>query len=75
VLILGATGVAGRLAVQVARHLGAGRVVGAGRDAEALEELAGLGADATIRLQGPGSELEEAWRRGNRAGRRLVLVP
>ena len=52
VLILGATGVAGRLAVQVARHLGAGRVIGAGRRAEALEALAGLGADATIRLEG-----------------------
>jgi NADPH:quinone reductase-like Zn-dependent oxidoreductase len=63
VLILGATGVAGRLAVQVARHLGAGRVVGAGRNAEALEELAGLGADATIRLQGSDAELEKAFAR------------
>src|ERR1700744_2949755 len=32
VLILGATGNAGAMAVQVARRLGAGRVVGAGRD-------------------------------------------
>src|SRR5271155_5231577 len=32
VLILGATGNAGQMAVQIARHLGAGRVVGAGRD-------------------------------------------
>lgn len=63
VLILGATGVAGRLAVQVARHLGAGRVVGAGRDADALAALAGLGADATIRLEGSDSELEEAFTR------------
>jgi len=63
VLILGATGVAGRLAVQVARHLGAGRVVGAGRNAEALAALAGLGADATIRLEGSDSELEEAFAR------------
>jgi NADPH:quinone reductase-like Zn-dependent oxidoreductase len=63
VLILGATGVAGRLAVQVARHLGAGRVVGAGRNAEALSALAGLGADATIRLEGSDSELEEAFAR------------
>jgi len=61
VLILGATGVAGRLAVQLARHLGAGRVVGAGRDAEALEALVDLGADATIRLEGSDSELEEAF--------------
>jgi NADPH:quinone reductase-like Zn-dependent oxidoreductase len=61
VLILGATGVAGRLAVQLARHLGAGRVVGAGGNAEALEALAGLGADATIRLEGSDDELEEAF--------------
>src|SRR3954467_11482221 len=32
VLVLGATGNAGRLAVQVAKHLGAGRVIAAGRD-------------------------------------------
>jgi NADPH2:quinone reductase len=63
VLILGATGVAGRLAVQVARHLGAGRIVGAGRNTEALEALAGLGADATIRLDGSDSEVEEAFAR------------
>jgi NADPH2:quinone reductase len=61
VLILGATGVAGRLAVQVARHLGAGRVVGAGRNPDALAALAGLGADATIRLDGPDAELEKAF--------------
>ena len=61
VLILGATGVTGRLAVQLARHLGAGRVVGAGRNAEALEALAGLGADATISLEGSDDELEEAF--------------
>ncbi len=50
VLILGATGVAGRLAVQVARRLGAGRVVGAGRNPEALEELLQLGAHSVIHL-------------------------
>ena len=33
VLVLGATGNAGRMAVQVAKHLGASQVIGAGRDA------------------------------------------
>jgi NADPH:quinone reductase-like Zn-dependent oxidoreductase len=79
VLILGATGVAGRLAVQLARHLGAGRVIGAGRNAEALEALAGLGADATIRLEGSDDELEEAFadqaRDGLRLGPRLSMGP
>jgi NADPH:quinone reductase-like Zn-dependent oxidoreductase len=50
VLILGATGNAGRMAVQIARHLGAGRVIAAGRDAERLTRLAALGADATVAL-------------------------
>jgi NADPH:quinone reductase-like Zn-dependent oxidoreductase len=48
VLILGATGSAGRLAIQIARHLGAGRVVAAGRGAE---RLALLGADDTIDIE------------------------
>lgn len=45
VLVLGATGNAGRLAVQVAKHLGAGRVIGAGRDAG---RLAGVEADEAL---------------------------
>jgi len=50
VLILGATGVAGRLAVQVAKRFGARRVVAAGRNPRALEMLKELGADAVISL-------------------------
>jgi NADPH:quinone reductase-like Zn-dependent oxidoreductase len=52
VLVLGATGSAGQMAVQVARRLGAGRIVGAGRDQARLATLAGLGADATVALAG-----------------------
>jgi NADPH:quinone reductase-like Zn-dependent oxidoreductase len=50
VLILGATGVAGKLAVQIAKRLGARRVIAAGRNTKALEEPTGLGADAVISL-------------------------
>ena len=50
VLILGATGNAGQMAIQVAKRLGAGRVVGAGRDQSRLATLPGLGADATVAL-------------------------
>src|SRR5450432_242761 len=39
VLVLGATGTAGQLAVQIAKHLGAGRVVAAGRDRTALDRV------------------------------------
>jgi NADPH:quinone reductase-like Zn-dependent oxidoreductase len=57
VLVLGATGNAGRLAVQVAKHLGAGRVVGAGRRADRLADLPGLGADAVVPLGGGAPEV------------------
>jgi NADPH2:quinone reductase len=51
VLILGATGTLGQIALQLARILGAGRVVGAARDAEALERLRARGlADAVVVL-------------------------
>ncbi len=49
VLVLGATGSAGRMAVEVARLLGAGRVVGAGRNVERLAELAAADV-ATVTL-------------------------
>jgi NADPH:quinone reductase-like Zn-dependent oxidoreductase len=50
VLVLGATGNAGRMAVEIAKRLGAGRVIGAGRDAERLAALVELGADLTVSL-------------------------
>jgi len=50
VLVNGATGTAGRLAVRIAKRLGAGRVIATGRDASALADVAALGADATILL-------------------------
>jgi NADPH:quinone reductase-like Zn-dependent oxidoreductase len=50
VLVLGATGNAGTMAVQVAKLLRAGRVVGAGRDLERLNALTTVGADAVVQL-------------------------
>jgi NADPH:quinone reductase-like Zn-dependent oxidoreductase len=50
VIILGATGAVGQLAVQVAHRRGAGCVVGVGRDGAALAHLRGLGADAVVEL-------------------------
>lgn len=63
VLVLGATGSSGRMAVQVAKRLGASHVIGAGRDPERLAALTELGADATVRLDdapGAASDLAEA---------------
>jgi NADPH:quinone reductase-like Zn-dependent oxidoreductase len=50
VLVLGATGNAGTMAVQVAKRLGAGRVVGAGRNAGRLAVLSTVGADEIVQL-------------------------
>src|SRR6201995_338340 len=50
VLVLGATGSSGQLAVQVAKRLGASRVVAAGRNPKPLGELPHLGADAVVSL-------------------------
>jgi NADPH:quinone reductase-like Zn-dependent oxidoreductase len=59
VLVLGATGNAGQMAVQVAKRLGAGQIIAAGRDAERLAALPALGATATVPLGpvplGPGA--------------------
>lgn len=63
VLVLGATGVTGKLAVQTAKLLGAGRVIAAGRNEQALNTLHDLGADSTIRLDKPGQDLTEAFAR------------
>ncbi len=48
VLVLGATGNAGHMAVQIARLLGAGRVVGAGRNTDRLNSS---GADEVVTLR------------------------
>lgn len=48
VLVNGATGTAGRLAVQLAKYLGAGKVIATGRNVEELEEVKHLGADLVI---------------------------
>jgi NADPH:quinone reductase-like Zn-dependent oxidoreductase len=50
VLVLGATGLVGQMAIQGAQALGASRVVAAGRHRETLEGLSG--ADATVVLEG-----------------------
>ncbi|MFI7465013.1 zinc-binding alcohol dehydrogenase family protein [Nonomuraea sp. NPDC049646] len=48
ILVLGATGNAGRMAVQIAKLFGASQVIAAGRDAVRLKALAALGADETL---------------------------
>src|SRR5208283_719056 len=73
VLVNGATGTAGKLAIQIAKHLGAKKVIGTGRDSAALKEIAMLGADETISLLQSSEELETAFRKEFRNGVDVVL--
>jgi NADPH:quinone reductase-like Zn-dependent oxidoreductase len=73
VVVLGASGMVGRVAVQAAKLLGAGRVIAAARNEEALSEVAGLGADATVPIAGEG--LAEALRDAAPDGIDLIVDP
>ncbi|GAB3799896.1 zinc-binding alcohol dehydrogenase family protein [Humibacter antri] len=73
VLIQGGTGVAGRLAIQIARRLGAERIVATGRDDAALGELRDLGADATINTAVDDASLIQAFRDAAGTGYDVVL--
>lgn len=57
VLVNGATGFTGRVAVQIARHYGAGRIIATGRNPQSLQELLDLGADEVISTQLTDGEL------------------
>ena len=62
VLVLGATGTAGLVAVQAARLLGAGRVIAAGRDPQRLARATEGGADEIVRI-GETEDLARAFKR------------
>ena len=72
VLVNGATGSAGKLAVQIARHLGAKKVIATGRNPAALQDLARQGADVTLSLQDPAA-FEDACREQFSQGVDVVL--
>ncbi|MEU2395984.1 zinc-binding alcohol dehydrogenase family protein [Streptomyces sp. NPDC007369] len=61
VLVLGATGNAGRAAVRLALDQGAGRVVAAGRDPLALQAASELGAARTVLLEGSDEEVADTF--------------
>jgi NADPH:quinone reductase-like Zn-dependent oxidoreductase len=73
VLILGATGVTGKLAVKIAKLLGARRVVAAGRNQQVLSTLPALGADSIIQLDAPANDLSEAFVRESDSGFQVVI--
>ena len=71
VLVLGASGVVGQIAVQAAKHLGAARVVAAARSADGLERARSLGADAVVSL---GEDAELAQKLSEAAEGRIDVV-
>lgn len=73
VLVNGATGTAGRLAVQIAKYLGAGKVIATGRNTDSLTALERLGADLTIPLTQDRSTLEDAFKEQFAGGVDVVL--
>ena len=73
VLILGATGVAGQLAVEIAKRRGAKRIIACGRNPQSLEKTKSLGADAVISLELPREELVATLRHELEAGIDVVL--
>lgn len=60
VLVLGATGAAGQMAVQLARRFGAGKIIALGRNERVLSQLPALGADVVISLEQPDQAIIEA---------------
>src|SRR5436305_12678005 len=75
VLVLGASGTVGQVAVQAARLLGAARVVAAARSTRGLERARELGADATVQLSATGDELTDALKEAGGGGYDLVIDP
>jgi NADPH:quinone reductase-like Zn-dependent oxidoreductase len=73
VLVNGATGAAGRLAVQIAKHLGAKKIIATGRDPEILNKLTTLGADVTISLTQPKEALQAAFEQEFKEGVNVVV--
>lgn len=74
VVVLGASGVVGEAAVQLARLAGAGRVVACARSADALERARAHGADATVVLDG-GDDLATRLAEATGGGSDLVIDP
>jgi len=74
VLVLGASGVLGSIAVQVAKLIGAGRVIAAARDDRALARAKDLGADATVDLKQI-EGLTERIREASRGQLQVVIDP
>lgn len=73
VLIHGASGASGRLAIQIARHLGAGRITVTARGMQQAADLLALGADMYIDASQSAEILREIYQREFASGIHIVL--
>lgn len=75
VLVLAATGSIGSIVIQLAKRLGASRVIAAGRDPSRLENLFELGADATVHLDDDVATLRDRFVEAAQGKLDIVLEP
>lgn len=73
VLVLGASGSVGQVAIQAARMMGAGQVIGMARSESGREKVLALGADAAIDSAGEVEDLVERIRESTGGGANLVI--
>jgi NADPH2:quinone reductase len=75
VLVLGATGPLGMAAVAIAKILGAGRVVAAGRNPAGLERCRAAGADAVVNVEDEQERLTQAFTQATDGGPDVIFDP
>lgn len=73
VLVNGASGSSGRLAIQIAKHLGAKKIVATARRVSTFAELYSLGADHCIALSEDASTMEESFKAQFKDGINIIL--
>ncbi|HUI87985.1 MAG TPA: zinc-binding alcohol dehydrogenase family protein [Anaerolineales bacterium] len=73
VWINGATGSSGKIAIQIAKLLGAGRIIGTGRNEKSLQQIRELGADVAINLNLSEKELAHAFANETEKGCDIIL--
>ncbi|MGB6403998.1 MAG: zinc-binding alcohol dehydrogenase family protein, partial [Candidatus Sulfotelmatobacter sp.] len=74
VLVHGASGSSGRLAIQIAKHLGAGKVLATCSSLAHARGLARLGADVIIALDLPEEDLKQTFAQELRQARVTVIL-
>ncbi len=73
VLVNGANGISGRLAIQIAKYLGAGKIIATARRASTFDDLYELGADQCLLLTDNTLEMEASFKPAFTEGVHVVL--